>query len=216
MARGFGSGLLLAIMFAAGSPASPALASCNAVLDDGLVGTLFGQFATYFRSPDGRETDVKSEGYPEVMAARRLAGSEVHVKTCGHESPDGVGRADLILEKSPAQPGVFLHAASIRLWHAHPDAMWRWLYRGMLILRRSAIDDCGFESGATEITGDRLRALHGTGLKLWQPLCWNGLFTGYAAMIRQDLIDGSFDGKLEGRHGDNHLLVWIDIKAHVE
>lgn len=149
----------------------------------------------------------------------RLGDSEFYIKTCNHRNDgedNGAGEAALILERSENIRGVFLHGAVFRLWHKRPAIIEKWLDDGKQILSKSAIRNCVFESAATEITRNALLALYGSGLGQWEALCWNGLFSGYAAMIRQDLVDGSFDGEMELRYGDNQLLVWIDIKAMVD
>lgn len=206
--------VVLAIM----SWSVPLMAGCNDVSGSDVGGKIFGQFSTYFRSSKDRETEIKTMGFPSAQADKRFGDSDIYVKSCDHLSDEGDGAASalLVLEKSEHEPGVFLHDAIFRFWHDRPGTIERWLEGGKEALSNSAIRNCVFDSAAIELTRDELLALYGSGLRQWEALCWNGLFSGYAAIIRQDLIDGSYGGKIERGYGANQLLVWIDIKALVD
>lgn len=196
----------------------PSNASCNAVFESGIEGEIFGQFSTYFGAAKNRETETKTEGFPSARENRRFGESDVFVKICDHlndRDGRGAGKAALILEKSKQGPSVFLHGSVFRLWHERWDVIENWLDKGKRIMSKSAVRPCVFESAATEFAKRELLALFGNGLGRLEALCWNGLYAGYAAMIRQDLTDGSYDGEIERRYGDNQLLVRININALV-
>jgi hypothetical protein len=216
--RGMIGFFVAATLFVASWP-GVSIASCNAVTANDAGGKVFAQFSTYFQSSKNRETQTKTVDFRLAREDKRFGDSDIYIKSCGHLS-DGEGKgaaiAALILEKSEHRQGVFLHGAVFQFWHESPDAIENWLSDGKKILSKSAIRGCVFVSAATEITRKELSALFGSGLGRWEALCWNGLYSGYAAVINQDLIDGSFDGEIETRFGDNQLLVRIDIKALVD
>jgi hypothetical protein len=212
-------GCLIAIVLVVASWPVPSIARCNDVSESGVAGKIFGQFSTYFQSSGHRETETKTRDFPSAWKDRRFDDSDIFIKACDlRDDGDakGAGAAALILEKPKHEPGVFLHDSIFRLWHKRLDVIERWLGDGKEILSKSAIRDCVFDSAAIASTKHELRERFGNGLRHWETLCWNGLFSGYAALIRQDLIDGSHDGEIERRFGDHQLLVWIDIKALVD
>jgi hypothetical protein len=211
-------GCFVVVVLAIMSWSVPSMARCNDVSGRDVEGKIFGQFSTYFRSSKDRGTATKTADFPSAQEDKRFGDSDIYIKPCDHlnNAGDGAANAALVLEKSEHEPGIFLHGSVFRLWHQRLDVIERWLEGGKAILSNSAIRNCVFESAAIELTRDELLALYGSGLRQWEALCWNGLYSGYAAIIRQDLIDGSYGGKIETRYGDNQLLVWIDIKALVD
>ena len=212
-------GCLIAAVLVAVSWPVPSIASCNDVSESGVAAEIFGQFSTYFRSSGNRETEMKTKDFPSARKDRRFGDSDFYIKACDHLNDgdgNGAGKAALILEKPNHGQGVYLHDSIFRFWHKRPDVIEKWLGVGREILSKSAIRRCVFDSAAIELARDEQLALFGNGLRQWEALCWNGLVSGYAAIIRQDLIDGSHDREIERRYGDNQLLVWIDIKALVD
>ncbi len=212
-------GCLIAAVLIAVSWPVPSIAKCNAVSESGVEGKILGQFSTYFRSATHRQTEAITKDFPSARQDRRFGESDFYIKACDHlnDGDDkGAGKAALVLEKSETRQDVFLHASIFRFWHKRRDVIDGWLAAGKEILSKSAVRDCVFASAATEKTKNELLAIYGSGLGQWEPLCWNGLYSGYAAIIRQDRIDGSYDGEIERRYGDNQLVVWIDIKALVD
>jgi hypothetical protein len=209
---------LLAVMLTLLQPAT-AKAVCNPVSGSGVEAVIFGQFASYFGAAENRDSDMVTHAFPTAQRDSRLAGSSIYEKSCeraGKAATGDLGQAILVLEKSGKTLSIFLHSAIFRLWSGQREAIERWFGGGMKILEKSAIGTCFFEPVAMGPARKRLLNRFKAGLVRMVPLCWNQLYSGYAAVIRQDMIAGTDNRAAERSLGQHHLLVRINIKALIE